>query len=336
MGVGQIRSGLTSASQSPAINPMTPKQSSLTVSRRIHEALSVSSDVDFDAILAAAPLGTDGTRAVYWVHPEQLVEVQVLLLQHTRLAFPRATTPGSTNASGSPTITRRSSSTTPRQDSFFERETSSGIVVFDDAEQFALLQNSLPIGDTENSHSRPATDAAMTTRWTNHGDLSITLRHDTDNTNAVTQAPAKLKTKHFGPFLDFEKPYVPRSSSGLNVSEAASSSNQEKLLTARKWLSENRKVQPLVGMFSKRSRFVNLAVGKDRGQWCVLDMDIKMKKVNLGDFEGKEWPSTIARDAAKFPFAVLEVRQEGKAATDLIKLLDASYLVSCIATSGAY
>jgi SPX domain protein involved in polyphosphate accumulation len=329
MGVGQARSGLTSASQSPAINPMAPKQSSLTVSRSINEALSVASDVDFDAILAAAPLGSDGSRAIYWVHPEQLVELQVLLLQHTRLAFPKSSSPGSTSASDTPTITRRSSLSTPRRDSFFERELSSGIVVFDDPEEFALLQNTLPIADSENSHLRSPTEAAMTTRWSNGGDLLLSLRHKPDNEASNTvPSSARLKTKHFASFLDFERNFVPRLSSELDLSNSTTSHNQDQLSAARKWLSENRKVQPLVGIFSRRSRFVNLTSGKDCGQWCVLDIDISLKKVGFGDLEGKEWPLNITHDATKFPFAVLEVRQEGKANVDLIKLLDESYLVS--------
>lgn len=336
MGSGQAVSGLTSASQSPAMNPMAPKQSSVTVSRQIQEATAAAADVDFDAVLAAVPLGTEGSRAVYWVHPEQLVELQVLLLQYTRLAFPRQTPTASTSGVGTPTITptvtRRSSCSTPRRDSFSDKENCNGIIVFDDAEEYALLQNSVPIAVTEGSQSRPPAEAAMTSRWTN-GDLSVTLRHESDTTSSdIAPVSLKLKAKHLGIFLDTEKAFTPPSP--LNNDSSGTSSDQDRFTEARKWLSNNRKVVPLVGVFSRRSRFVNLQSGKDSGQWAVLDMDIKMNKVNIGDFQGKEWPTTIMQGATNFPFAVLEIRQEGKANTNLIRILDESHLVSYSHSSG--
>jgi SPX domain protein involved in polyphosphate accumulation len=87
-------------------------------------------------------------------------------------------------------------------------------------------------------------------------------------------------------------------------------------------------VSPLVAFVTKRSRFATLPVTKDHGQWCTLDTDVILKKITVDDLEGKEWPQRLLNDPVKFPYAILQVRQEGKNDIDFINLLDESHLVS--------
>ncbi|KAF2665760.1 hypothetical protein BT63DRAFT_459338 [Microthyrium microscopicum] len=325
MGFGQGRSNATSASQSPAINPMIPKESSISVARRLHEVTSNGVDVDFDAAISSVPIGTRGSRAVYWVHPDQLVELQVLLLQYTRLAFPKSR-PGSSNDGSSP-VTRRSSLSIARRDDG-SHEITNGMIVLDEPNEFALLQNSIPISDTEDAHSPIPTQAAMTLRWTSGTDLAVCLRAEASiDSNMSIRSPGKIKFKRAADFLDLTKNYVP---SGITDPDSNNLSrtpdNPEKVLTARKWLEDHTQTKPLVSVLSKRSRFINLPNGRDSGLWCVLDTNVVFRSVALKDLEGKDWPQTLSQDGLRFPYAVLQVRQEGKTAFDLIRLLDESHL----------
>jgi len=329
MGVGQGRSGSSSVTQSPAIQPMAPTQSSIAVSRQIHQVVTTANDVDFDAVIASAPVGKDGARAVYWVHPEQLLELQVLLLQHTRMAFPRSPPSTSSGSTPVPTVVRRSSIPVSRRDSV-DREAPVGIIIIDDAEEYSRMQNSQPISNTEESYTVPPSTAAVTLRWTAASELAVCLKSDMSSSPENDfRLPARIKAKHLNSFLNLGSPFTIKSTNGSESPDgpAFPSANEERLTASRDWLCEHRQVQPLVGISSQRSRFTSLPHSRDAGQWCILDSDIKMKKISMDDLDGRDWPQRLSQGAVSFPYAVLSVRQEGKTKVDLIKILDESHLV---------
>jgi hypothetical protein len=326
------KSGNTSSVGSPVIHAMLSRhvESSTAVSQRIQTAISSGLDVDFDSVLANTPLGHQGSRAVYWVHPEQLVELQILLLQHTRLSIPkRPSIDASSSGSGSPSLTHQSPVTT--RDGWVERDADTGVIVLDNVEEFAHVQSSTPLSDGEDSSGRPRSQPAATIHWSLKEDITISIRDELNNSEwDETKIQARIRRKHLGAFLDVENTNAPwRASETAGSGEAQSAVlESQKVDEARTWLASHGHVKALVAISSRRTRFVNLPNARASGQWCVLDSDISMKKVSVDDLAGKEWPSTIRHDATRFQYAVLEVRQEGKNSTDIIKILDESHLVS--------
>jgi SPX domain protein involved in polyphosphate accumulation len=317
--------GDNSVTGSPSILPVAPKQTSSDVARRINDAMESNSDLEFDTVFTYSPLGNDGSRAVYWVHSEQLVEVQVLLLQHTRSAFSRPSTSNGTQTT--PSVTRRSSIT--RRDSSFDKQPDHGVIVLDDGDRFAQKQNSIPLVDVEEAYSRPQTQPAATVMWTANNEAIMCIGENfTKSTKTGFEMTTRIKKKHIGAFLDWKKPFSNQSSGSSTPVSGQPLSSSSNIEASRTWLRKHQQVSPLVAFVTKRSRFATLPVTKDHGQWCTLDTDVILKKITVDDLEGKEWPQRLLNDPVKFPYAILQVRQEGKNDIDFINLLDESHLVS--------
>jgi hypothetical protein len=311
MGVGLDRFDL---SESPPADP-TQQHSSRSVALRINSTIETQSSADFDATFAYCPLGSGGSRALYLVHPDQLIEVQVLLLHHARLAFRDASSPSFSSPS-SPVRSRHNS--VARAEDLLERLHNHGFVVIDNVEDFVIRQNSVPLDDAEDPYASPQSLVAAALIWTNTPDVVICIGenfHPDDEANV-----GKIQKKHVEKFLDVSEPFDKLPSTADNSTSTA-------LKRSRKWLLTHQYTSPLVSVMSKRNRFVGLHKEKDRGHWCTLDTNVIFKKVTAIDFADKAWPSTIASGCRTFPYAVLEVRQEGISELNLIDILDKSHLV---------
>jgi SPX domain protein involved in polyphosphate accumulation len=126
---------------------------------RISRSLEKGDDLDFDVALDTVPLGTKGSKATYWIHPDHIVEAQVLLLQHMRLYISKA----KRNSSNRPTPLRRHSSAA-NIDPYFGNEDTTGLVVLDHAESFAFKQNASTIGASEDMQGGTGIKAAAQVR----------------------------------------------------------------------------------------------------------------------------------------------------------------------------
>jgi hypothetical protein len=319
--------------RSPALKPMSGKNAptSAATVQRIQQGLESGVDVDFDTTLANVPLGKNGARAVYWVHPEQLVEVQVLLMEHMKLSVSRKSSTSNAAQGKSPTISRRDSAA--NRDGVGEYTYDTGLVVLDDLEDFARLENSIPVSESEDFHGhRPQAHPAATARWTSTDGVVISVSDELNTRqNPGTQAPSKLKHKHLGAFLDYKKPFKPSSSGSATPVESQPKyqlNDLQDLDNVRTWLSDHCLVKPLAAILSKRVRMTSIPVGKNFGQWAILDHDVKLKPLSKTSFDAKDWTQNIHGGGYRFPFAVLEVRQEGENETDIIKVLDQTHLVS--------
>ncbi|EON62900.1 hypothetical protein W97_02125 [Coniosporium apollinis CBS 100218] len=91
----------TSAKAGPGSG--TRRESSTTITIQIQTAVAEGTDLDFDVAFDTLPLGHSGNRALYWVHMDNLVELQVLLLQHMRLQSSSAISDGEDNTGTSMT-----------------------------------------------------------------------------------------------------------------------------------------------------------------------------------------------------------------------------------------
>ncbi|TKA78414.1 hypothetical protein B0A49_01378 [Cryomyces minteri] len=303
--------------------PYTRNLDTCAVVSEICNAIETGSEVDFDTALATLPLGPAGKKAVYWVHPDNLVELQVILLQHTRLYKHHAHgTP-----SASPYDTPSRGSLTPRRGSALNSDTGgdTGVLILDDLTRFAKEQSAITISDKEDAAGTVPEKATGSARWTAGGEVVVYVQEVPKDGNIAVEScyAARMKDKHLHAFLDVERPFPPRTSSEtMDASNAVrSDSDVEQIDRVRRWLSTHPEVQPLVSIKYDRARFVALGNDSVHGSWATLDKNVVMR----GALEDRASASR-RQGAVDFPHVVLEVRQEGEHAGELIKVLDRSHL----------
>jgi SPX domain protein involved in polyphosphate accumulation len=303
------------------------QESSAVIAQQLSQAVGSLNDVAFDTAFSEVPMGESGTRAVYWVHSEQLIELQVLLLQHLRLYITKPTLETPSLLSQSPVVTRRSSLSV-KQDGTAERESDSGVIYLDDPESYGQRQSRATVSDSESLSSSSPLRAAVAARWASSTeDAAVSIRLQK---RAGKKGTAMLRQKHLGALLNADRDFKPwkpsgQATPGLDPSEFAAQSTLS-ADEAREILEQRRELQLLVALLSKRTRFVGLFNSASVGQWATLDSQISYTKVDKDDLTGKDWISKLNRKAQDFPFAILRVRQEGKFAKDLIEVLDQSHL----------
>jgi SPX domain protein involved in polyphosphate accumulation len=302
---------------SGAPGPSSSAQGSSPASR-ISQAVYHGTEVEFDLTFSLTPLGSSGSKATYWIHPDQIVEVEVLLLQQMRL-YPglHASTP------------HQSHTTIPsHRISAANAESQSGIadnvghLILDHPESFAIKQNASTIGSSEENTGTLQAKAAGDVRWASSGDAAVVVGLE-DTTKEIRLA--KLKRKHLTAFLDTEAPLDTALPNGLQTE--GDENADINITNSRQWLAEHKDVKPIVGVCSKRTRFVGLHNNVSGGTWATLDSNVFMKTSMQKDLSNEEWWSDAQSGSKGFPHAVLEVRQEGNHSSTLIQILNRSYLV---------
>ncbi|KAF2677249.1 hypothetical protein K458DRAFT_350541 [Lentithecium fluviatile CBS 122367] len=289
---------------------------------RITRVVNHGTEVDFDLALSITPLGSRGSKATYWIHPDHIVEVEVLLLQQMRLhPGPIASTP---QESRTTTPKRRISSA--NVDKYFGNMDETGLLILDHPESFAIKQNASTIGSTEETTGTIQAKAAGNARWASSGEAAVVvgLERPTEDVKS-----ARLKRKYLAAFLDTDVSFDnPQDSEVQDRDETERDESTEVCTTAiRQWLEEHKNVKPIAGVCSKRTRFVGLHNNSAGGMWATLDVGIVMKDSVHMDLNGEEWFSEARTDSKGFPHAVLEVRREGTHSSTLIQTLDHSHLV---------
>ncbi|OAL48783.1 hypothetical protein IQ07DRAFT_588866 [Pyrenochaeta sp. DS3sAY3a] len=321
--LGAIRS-LFEADGTPAAHHDSPNAQSSAA--RLSRLLNKGDELDFDLALTTTPLGPKGNKATYWVHPDHIVEVQVLLLQSMRL-FINDTRPSTRNGSTHATPLRRHSSTA-NTDRYFGNEDEVALVVLDHAEAFAIKQNASTIGSSEETQGNIGTKATANIRCVSSGQAAIVLCTGSD---LQGQAPSSIKTvklerKGLQPCWDLStKPANTKQSKDKTGRQ--SHSLQDEISSVQRYFAEHKSNKPIAGAISKRTRFVGLHNNSTGGIWASLDRDVYLKASLHKDLEHEDWASTARSQATQFPHAILEVRREGNQATSLIQALDRSHLV---------
>ncbi|CAO2658765.1 Nn.00g064880.m01.CDS01, partial [Neocucurbitaria sp. VM-36] len=296
---------------------------------RVSKVLEQGDELDFDLALTTVPLGANGNKAVYWVHPDHFVEVQVLLLQHMRL-FPGRTAPETLNGNAQATPIRRRSSALS-SDKCFGNEDEVGLVVLGHAEAFAIKQNASTIGSSEAVEGNIGIKAAGNIRCVSSGKTAIVVSTGADapGQSSTTTKTAKLERKKLQSFLRSSE----RSSGTDDVErrgtqeEQPNGDSQNSAVVVRQWLTQHKEMKPIAGAISRRTRLIGLHNNSTGGIWATLDREIFMKDSIDQDLESEDWASTARSNSVKFPHAILEVRREGNQATALIQTLDRSHLV---------
>lgn len=287
-------------------------------------------DLEFDAALAISPLGKHGGRAAYWIHPDNLIELHVLLLQHTRL---RRTNKSNTAAPAANSSHRKCGhECTNGIDSFLSRDgdDDAGLVVCDDLPNFARRQSSALISDTDASTGECLEKAVATIHYSSGDEALVVVRAlGAESETSRNMCKVKVRRNDVRQLFNSAKP--------TSIADSFLGENDgESLDCVRKRLNDDhhRNIKPLVQLQCKRTRLVGLKNGETSGIWATLDRDIFMNRTPDDFFDTNRGDLNIglSRDcySVGFPFAVLEVRYEGDSAMDILTALDETHLTERI------
>ena len=280
------------------------------------------SNLEIDTALATIPFGRNAAKAVYWVHPDNIVQIHVLLLQYTRLQKSNETI----SSPESPSSPRGSTSGYQAKGSSRTDE-ELGIIICDDLQRFAQRQSSETVSDSENRAGITSEKAAASIRYSANGDAVVAVggaTKDAGNSAGSNGEFSAMKAK-------FKRKAIQRLFSTFNGDQSAIADGSKDSEHVSEWLVGHTEVQPLVQLRLRRTRFVGLKNSTTNGLWATLDKNISMRSCPPELFASDKGFNMIndreKKDYEIFPHAVLEVRTEGRVDTDVIAALDASYLV---------
>jgi hypothetical protein len=265
----------------------TASKESSTIAR-LQASLSAGSRTDFDTTLATSPLGSKGTFASYFVHHDNVVELQVLLLQHLRY-FMRS----STSSNGTPV---------PPSSRNGHEEPDCFTLAADCPDRFIKEQSALTVDEREHLPGSTPQWTKLCARWNSGDDALVAARSGSPNMSTF-----RLKPKHVDNFFDKSGPFLPRRESMRG--------SATELSDVRDVLTSDDAVRALYSLQCNRSRFVSIGNSTDSTVLASLDTNISFAAAEASE------------NRTNFPFAVLVVRQEGTGDSSLLNTLNTSHLV---------
>ncbi|KAF6224134.1 hypothetical protein HO133_010708 [Letharia lupina] len=315
----------------PHKSPSNSAQNQAAKSQHVSKDLSSAADLqtawengsnlEIDTALATIPFGHRAAKAAYWIHPDNIVQIHVLLLQYTRLQKSNETF----SSPESPSSPRGSISGHPARGSSRTDE-ELGVIICDDLQRFAQRQSSETISDSENRAGFAPEKAAASIRYSSNGDAVVVVGAGTNDASKSTCSNREFATRK----ARFKRKAIQRlfsTSSGEEGTIADGSKDSEQV---SEWFVGHNEVQPLVQLRLRRTRFVGLKNSATNGLWATLDKNISMWSCPPDLLASDKGFNTIddggEKDSEIFPHAVLEIRTEGPADTNVIAALDASYL----------
>ncbi|KAF2155582.1 hypothetical protein K461DRAFT_77199 [Myriangium duriaei CBS 260.36] len=263
--------------------------------------------VDFDNLLATLRADDTGQDAVFWVHPENIVELQILLQHYMRsfnISCRRTSTASNSSTPTSPTGLPAHSS---QLDTFD--------IVADNAQIYLTARASENVNESQLRFDK----AALHARAVLNDDVSLlTWALDPRASSTETQTCA-LKRKFVQSVLDPTREILPRKACVPHISvDGASDRPEQSIENLQKWLKQHSEISPIAAIISQRSRYYNLQENTSGLAIAALDQSIQFQS-------GISSQPNAA--ASEFPFAVLTIREQGANSVDLIKILDKCHLV---------
>ena len=293
----------------------------LSSSAVLQAACEDGSTLEIDAALATVPFGHKSAKVAYWIHPDNIVQIHVLLLQYTRLLKANGTI-ASPECPSSPqgSIGDHPAKCSSRTDEEV------GVIICDDLERFAQRQSSETVSDAETRAGFASEKAAASIRYSPNGDAIIVVSAATKENGKSVDSGRKLPIRK----ARVKRKAIQRLFSASRGDQCAMADNATDYERISEWLARHKEVQPLVQLQFRRTRFVGLKNSATIGLWATLDKDVSMRSCSaelVASDKGFERVSGGEKDSESFPHAVLEIRTEGLVDTDLIAALDVSHLV---------
>ena len=313
-------------------------------------AFEHGSDAELDTAFALLPLGLAATTASFWIHPENLLQLQVLLLRHARSRKNQISV--STPSQLSSRLSRRGSLS--ESGSFVAVQSGDGacLIVCDDLPTFARRQNSITVDDSAKTVGGSLDNSAASIRLASTGKAVVVVgtpqkgmsNNDRDHGQSgfrTTEVKRKALRRLFDARASIEEITSPEEQDSRSQNLQLSESGDSPLSTClnittnvkiiEQWLGEHQEVQPLLELKSQRCRFTGIYNTADSGLWATLDTDVTMAKstlMSLDKYDSSESSNDADSAIHRFPYAILSIRIEGNARTSLVKELDGSHLVS--------
>lgn len=267
------------------------------IAQRPQAGAKTGHNVDFGHAVPTASLEDFGELTKYLVHPDYLVELRVLLLQHVQ-----------TRGSKSPhkfvaeTSSRRTTSSAASDKASGGQDCN--VLIVNNLDCLAKSEG------TSAANPRESAAGAITQQ------ASYYLHRDKDEASARNSGPRAYRNR-----TDVDKKTHADASSeetrsqqrGLDVMYA-----QLQPTATRDELSLDETARPLYKIRSARQHFIGLASQQKSGTLITLDTDISI-------FQGQK--ATASDTVTSFPFAVLEVHTEGERGRQFLELLNESHLL---------
>ena len=275
--------------------------STTSESNWLQTAVSSGSRARFDTAISTVPLGEAGEIANYFVHLESVVELQILLLQRMEYFTPRSRSNSTAIA-----VSRADSAqalTRPTSDADYF------MLVADDLDRFAHEQSALTVEEREHVAGFPPQKARIFVRWNHSENALVSRRRGRANIQSI-----EMKRKRIDALFETR-------SSHEKSSEVSFDNDDREFKAFQAEVKNDMAVQPLFQISTARSRFAGIGNGPDSLSLATLDTSISIRKAGKN---GEE------EAASNFPFAVLQVREEGNAAEGIVSFLDHSHLVERI------
>ena len=282
--------------------PITEQQ---PVVAQFYKAATQESPLKFDAAFLSIPLGQAAGRAAYWIHLDNISELEVLLLRHMKHRDPKE-----------------------QKSSNFQDRTHTAL--FDNLQRYVQDQGATTVAQIEEMEGSFAANVALTILWAEEADAVVVASDLAPiKTNASTQRRTSLMKR-----TDLPSCLLPSGSSYLGLGpESNKPPAQRANLELRDFMAQHRDVKPLAEIHSNRGRFAGINNTNDVGVWAVLDQDIKMTPPNVhklggGSATSIDNSSTIeTRENHAFQYAVLQFRWEFSRVPEIVRVLDHSHLV---------
>lgn len=281
--------------------PATPQQSSAA---QLHKEAVRKSALKFDAAFWSVPLGHTAGRATYWIHPDNISEVEVLILRHAK----------------------HRESKSPTSSNYQERTHSA---MFDNLQRYVNEQGATTVAQIEDMEGSVASKVALHILWAEEADAVVI---------ASDLSPVKTKDKaHHRTSLvrrtDLTSCLVPDTSASGNPHRDGDHKSSRKGATElREFMAQHRDVKPLAEIHSTRERFAGINNSNDVGVWAVLDQDITMSPPDITRI-GVGRKASISSDYSiessegrAFPYAVLQVRWEFSRVPEIVRAFDNTHL----------
>nr|POE85518.1 hypothetical protein CFP56_43834 [Quercus suber] len=280
--------------QNPARGVKANQRSpSSSVIELLLNATKSSSKLDLDTAMLMTPLGSNGILARYFVHPENIIELQLVLLQHTSFFGARSRS----NSVHSPISTTSVNDGVPSsKPDYFE-------LAADDLGRFANEENAMTVNEREVSAGALPQRVQYSARWAGDDEAAITARTSNHDIRRVD-----IKQKHLAALFNRQEDFPPKKNVVVNP----------EVLEIRRVVEKASNIQALYLLSACRTRFVGLSNNASNVMLATLDTSVCFQdpKNSQGHLSVK----------TAFPFAVLSIRQEGPATGALVSILDHSHL----------
>lgn len=312
----------------------------------LKNAFEHGTDAEMDTAFAVLPQGLEATTASYWIHPENLLQLQVLLLRHARSRKNQISI--STPSQLSSRLSRRGSLSESGSYVSVQPGDRACLIICDDLQTFARRQNSVTIGDRSLDNSAASirlssTGKAVVVVGTPYKGKSSNDRSHSQSGFQTTKVKRKALRRLFEARASTEEITSPKEQDSQSQNLQRTESDDSPLSTClsittnvkkiEQWLGEHPEVQPLLELKSRRCRFTGIHNTANSGLWATLDTDVIMAKstlMSLDKYDSSESSNDADSAIHRFPYAILSIRIEGNARTSLVEELDGSHLVSLL------